>query len=164
MAVFVSRCVDDINMDAPTTIDSLPNELLELVFALAAEPITTFASPEAARTARSTLLAATLVCRRWTDLAGRSFEQNVCIRVPWTSTQLASYTSRPFHSTSVMFLFIQIQDGEGGRPRISEALSGFFALERLCLHVSRTLDAAVVGTVLRCGIKLGIGSIYSPKS
>ncbi|KAL8287236.1 hypothetical protein RQP46_003688 [Phenoliferia psychrophenolica] len=116
---------------APTTIADLPNETLNRILELVAEPIAVPTHWDSARTAADTLLAASLVSKRWQDLAGRVLEQNCCITLPFTTAQLESYTSRPRSLITSMVLRARPRDSLVGATR---GLANFRGVKTLHLQ------------------------------
>ncbi|KAL8287214.1 hypothetical protein RQP46_003666 [Phenoliferia psychrophenolica] len=93
-SMHLSETLDAAPTPPPTTINDLPNETLNRIFELIAEPIALRAGWDLARAAVDTLLSASLVSKRWQDLAGRVLEQNCCVVLPFSESQIESYTSR----------------------------------------------------------------------
>ncbi|KAL8292050.1 hypothetical protein RQP46_001516 [Phenoliferia psychrophenolica] len=135
-------------MDDSTRDRSLPNEILDQIFELVTEPLAALvvsapAQAQAAQAAGATLRCCTLVSRRWHAIVARFLERN--IQLPWTDSQLESYTSRARHpATTVRVLYAPRDDDR--RWRLIKAFQSFTGVKRVLV----THAGAWVPVVLRC--------------
>ncbi|KAL8292076.1 hypothetical protein RQP46_001542 [Phenoliferia psychrophenolica] len=118
-------------MDDSTPDSRLPNEILDQIFELLAESFVTLATPlKEAQAARGTLRCCTVVSHRWHDLVARFLER--CVTLPWTASQLESYTSRARHPATTVRI-VKVPNGNDGGSRLIEALGSFTGVKRLHL-------------------------------
>ncbi|KAL8287288.1 hypothetical protein RQP46_003740 [Phenoliferia psychrophenolica] len=143
----LSESLDTNPAPPPTTIDSLPNETLNRIFELVAEPIALRAGWDLARAAVDSLLAASLVSQHWHELAGRVLDQNICIRVPITSDQSRSYTSRTRIPATNMILKLRLDSTGEITPTVgaTQGLAHFRGVKSLHLESNSWLLLPSVG-------------------
>ncbi|KAL8292107.1 hypothetical protein RQP46_001573 [Phenoliferia psychrophenolica] len=117
-------------MDDPGLDSVFPNEILDQIFEIIASPLGSFCDPKEGQAVRDTFRSASLVCKRWQALVPRFLER--CVHLPWTNSQLDSYTSRPrCPATTVRVLKVPL--GDAGGARLIQAFESLTGVKRMQL-------------------------------